>query len=118
METLRLIGSLVTFAGSFFLFLGALGAVRMPDVYNRMQSGTKATTLGSMLFLVGLGLGCFHGPCLGRVILLILFIVLTNPISSHALARAAHWAGTPLAAISRTDQLAEDEAAEPQEEDA
>ena len=108
METLRLVGSLVTLVGSLFLFLGALGAWRMPDVYNRMQSGTKATTLGSMLFLVGLALGCLHGPCLGRVILLIIFIVLTNPISSHALARAAHYAGVPLAKISRVDHLAED----------
>jgi len=109
MEALRIVGSLVTLIGSVFLFLGALGAVRMPDVYNRMQAGTKATTLGSMLFLIGLGLGCLHGPCLWRVGLLIVFIILSIPISSLALARAAHYTKIALTRQTCVDHLAEDE---------
>jgi multicomponent Na+:H+ antiporter subunit G len=102
-----LLGSILTLSGSIFLFLGALGVLRMPDVYNRMQAGTKATTLGTMLTLLGIGI-C-HYEWLGQIFILIIFIALTNPISSHALARAAHFKGIPLTEKSVTDKLKEDE---------
>ncbi|MEN8007495.1 MAG: monovalent cation/H(+) antiporter subunit G [Candidatus Krumholzibacteriota bacterium] len=104
---LNLIGAVLTLAGSMFLFLGALGIFRMPDLYNRMQAGTKATTLGNMLTLAGLGL--LAPGWLPKIVLIILFVLITNPISSHALARAAHKSGLPLAAGSVLDQLREDE---------
>jgi multicomponent Na+:H+ antiporter subunit G len=104
-----LFGSIMTLSGSIFLFLGALGVYRMPDVYNRMQAGTKATTLGTMLTLLGIGI-C-HYEWLGQIFILIMFIALTNPISSHALARAAHFKGIALTEKSVTDKLKEDETA-------
>lgn len=88
MEILKLTGAVVALIGSIFLLLGALGVLRMPDLYNRMQAGTKATTLGSLLTLAGIGL--YHPAWLPQMIMLALFIVMTNPLSSHALARAAH----------------------------
>lgn len=104
--TITLAGSIITLIGALFLFLGALGIIRMPDVYNRMQSGTKAVTLGSILFLLGF---CFmHPGWSGKIALLILFIVFTNPVSSHALARAAHYIGQPLAKQTVCDGLRED----------
>ncbi len=104
------IGSFVTLIGSIFLFLGALGIVRMPDVYNRMQTGTKATTLGSILFLLGIGIAI--PEWFGKIVLLILFIAFTNPVSSHVLARAAHFAGIKLTERSVKDCLKVDEAGE------
>jgi len=56
-----------------------------------MQAGTKATTLGSMLVLLGFAL--VMPGAWPRLVLLILFILLTNPLSSHALARSAHIQG-------------------------
>lgn len=109
MQWNTLLGSILTLSGSIFLFLGALGVYRMPDVYNRMQAGTKATTLGTMLTLLGIGI-C-HYEWLGQIFILIMFIALTNPISSHALARAAHFRGIPLTEKSVTDKLKEDETA-------
>ena len=73
MEILRILGACVTLIGSVFLFLGALGTVRMPDSYNRIQAGTKATTLGTMCALLGIGL--YHPAWLGKVVLLLLFVV-------------------------------------------
>ncbi|MDP8269414.1 MAG: monovalent cation/H(+) antiporter subunit G [Candidatus Tenebribacter davisii] len=105
---MELLGAIVTLIGSLFLFLGAVGIFRMPDVYNRMQAGTKATTLGSILFLIGIGVGHYECGCLGKLILLIMFIIFTNPISSNALARAAHFAGVKLTKLSVKDDLAED----------
>lgn len=103
---MQIIGAFISLVGSIFIFLGALGVVRMPDVYNRMQTGTKATTLGSMLMLLGVGIAL--PGWLGKAILLIIFIIITNPISSHALARAAHHAGIKLTEKSIRDNYRED----------
>jgi multicomponent Na+:H+ antiporter subunit G len=107
MQINTLIGSILTLTGSIFLFLGALGVYRMPDLYNRMQAGTKATTLGTMLTLMGIGV-C-HTEWIGQILILIIFIAITNPISSHALARAAHFKGIPLTEKSVIDKLKEKE---------
>jgi len=104
---LAMAGAVLTLLGTAFLFLGALGIFRMPDIYNRMQAGTKATTLGNMLTLMGLGL--LVPGWLPKIIMIILFVLITNPLSSHALSRAAHRHGVPLAAGSVLDALREDE---------
>lgn len=103
--SLSLTGAFVSLAGSLFLFLGALGLVRMPDVYNRMQAGTKTTTLGSMLFLAGIAIA--QPTWASRIVLLVLFLLFTNPLSSHALARAAHHSGIRLSRRSVRDDLLE-----------
>ena len=99
------IGSILVALGAAFLFLGALGIVRMPDLYNRMQAGTKATTLGNLLTLVGLGL--IHPAWMLKLLLIALFVLMTNPISSHALARAAYRVGVPLTEGSVRDEYRE-----------
>lgn len=88
---IEIVAALIIFTGSLFLLLASLGLIRMPDVYNRMQAGTKATTLGSLL--VYLGFILLQPDNWSKYLLLILFIFLTNPLSSHALARAAHKMG-------------------------
>ena len=84
----ELIGSIVVLIGAIFLLLAAIGAVRMPDSYNRLQTGTKATTLGLIMVLTGIAI--FHPGWAWKLIVLIYFVMLSNPASSHALARAAH----------------------------
>ncbi len=103
---MQMIGAVITLIGTIFLFLGALGVLRMPDVYNRMQAGTKATTLGSILTFLGIGLAL--PAWLPKLIILIVFVLFTNPISSHALARAAHFAGIKLTDRTIRDNLADD----------
>ena len=101
---MELIGGILALAGSVFLLLAALGLLRMPDLYDRMQAGTKATTLGTMLFFLGLA---FAEPgWAGKSALLILFVLFSNPLSSHALARAAHFAGISLGSRVKCDELA------------
>ncbi|NOQ90015.1 MAG: Na+/H+ antiporter subunit G [Gammaproteobacteria bacterium] len=86
-----IIGNLLLIIGSLFLFSAGLGVLRMPDTYNRIQTGTKATTLGTILVLIGLAF--LHPAWTLKLIILIFFVMLTNPVSSHALARAAHTIG-------------------------
>ena len=99
-------GNILILVGSLFLFLGSLGIFRMPDVYNRLQAGTKATTLGAMSLI--LGIGFLDNDFLVKSIVLIIFIVLTNPISSSTIARASHNSGVPLDAKSVIDVCRDD----------
>ncbi len=88
MSFIDILAHVFTGLGALVLFASGLGVFRMPDVFNKMHAGTKATTLGSILFLIGLGI--FEPAWMPKLLLVVLFIVLTNPVSSHALARAAH----------------------------
>ncbi len=98
-----IIGNLLLITGSFFLFAAGLGVLRMPDTYNRIQTGTKATTLGSITVLIGLAF--LHPAWTLKLIILIFFVMLTNPVSSHALARASHSIGIHKTKIMVIDQL-------------
>ena len=103
---LDIIGGILLVAGATFLLLGGLGLVRMPDLFNRIQAGTKATTLGTLLTLAGAA--CLQ-PGWGLKLLLIgLFLLFTNPLSSQVLARAAHRIGAEKSPKTEIDRLAED----------
>jgi len=104
---MAVIGGIAALLGSCFLLLASIGIIRMPDAYNRMQTGTKATTLGSLLFMTGIALA--RPEWSGKMVLLMVFILFSNPLSSHALARAAHKFGIPLGKKSVCDQLGDDQ---------
>lgn len=74
--------------GAFFTLVGALGLLRLPDVFARMHAAGMTDTMGAALILAGL---CFHGDGLTavRLLLIVAFLWFTSPISTHALARAA-----------------------------
>lgn len=90
-EILDVVGAILILLGSVFLLLGAIGIYRMPDLYNRLQAGTKATTLGAMSLIFGVGL--MEPSWLFKLVIIILFIAFANPLSSHALARASYRQG-------------------------
>lgn len=75
--------------GSFFMFIGSIGVIRLPDFFTRSHATSKSDTLGIMLIIVGLI--CHEGMVLNSLKLMIIFvfIALANPVGSHALARAA-----------------------------
>ncbi len=88
---LEITGLILLLIGGTFLFLGGLGIFRMPDTYNRLQAGTKATTLGGMSVI--LGVGFLEPGWMIKALVLVIFIAFSNPISSHALARANYKRG-------------------------
>lgn len=74
--------------GGLFFFLGGLGVLRMPDTFNRIQAGTKATTLGAFSILIGVA---FANPSwTAKIILIIVFIAISNPIGSSVIAKATY----------------------------
>jgi multicomponent Na+:H+ antiporter subunit G len=104
-----IVGGLLLVAGAAFLLFGGLGLVRMPDVFNRIQAGTKATTLGTLLSLAGIA--CLQPDWALKLFLIGLFILFTNPISSQVLARAAHRSGAEKSSLTAVDRLEEDHGA-------
>jgi len=92
MSVFEIIGGIFIIIGSIFLFLGGLGIYRMPDVYNRIQAGTKATTLGAMSVILGVGIAQLESDWtwILKTLVILIFIAYSNPISSHALARAMY----------------------------
>jgi multicomponent Na+:H+ antiporter subunit G len=103
---LDLIGAILLVSGAAFLMFGGLGLMRMPDVYNRIQAGTKATTLGTLLVLAGAA--CLRPEWGAKLLLIGVFLLFTNPLSSQVLARAAHRSGAKQATETRVDRLADD----------
>ena len=107
METLAIIGAFVTLAGSIFLLLGSIGLLRMPDCFTRIQAGTKASTLGTILSFTGILL--IMPGWWGKLLILIISVIITNPVSSHVLARASHYIKVPLTKAMLVDKYQEDE---------
>ena len=76
-------------AGGFFYLVGAIGLIRMPDVFARMHAASVSETLGAGLLVLGMLIQA--GPTLVAVKLISILLVLlvTGPVATHALARAA-----------------------------
>lgn len=91
--------------GFFFSLSGAVGILRMPDVYCRIQCSSKAVTLGAIPALIALVVG--EGPISnygGRALIVAALLVVLSPAASHALARAAYKAGVPMWAGAVRDE--------------
>jgi multicomponent Na+:H+ antiporter subunit G len=76
---------------------GAVGILRMPDPYLRIQASSKTITLGALPVLVALVVA--KGPISGyaaRALLVAGLLLVLNPLAAHALARAAYKAGVPM----------------------
>jgi multicomponent Na+:H+ antiporter subunit G len=83
-----IIGLIIITLGIVLLIISAIGLLRMPDTITRMHAGTKASTLGSLLVIVGVA---FLEPSLWfKLLFLALFILITNPLSSSILARSTY----------------------------
>ena len=83
-------------AGSAFALHAAVGLLRMPDVFTRMQASTKASTLGLGCLLIGAGLQMGDFGSFVRVASIGAFVLLTTPVAGHVIARASYVAGVPL----------------------
>lgn len=100
-----LIGLTIIAIGVMFDLLGCIGMVRFPDVYNRLQAGTKCVTLGVCLILIGTIVMADGSPTQLKALLCVVFILITSPTAAHALARAARVSGIKLWDQSLVDQF-------------
>lgn len=88
--------AIVWLAGAAFSLLAAVGVLRMPDVFTRMQASTKASTLGLTCLLIGTAVQLGDFASFIRVASISAFVLLTTPVSGHVIARASYFAGIPL----------------------
>lgn len=99
--------------GLAFSLTGALGILRMPDVYCRIQCSSKTITMGALPALLGLVIA--EGPFStygSRALLVAGLLLIVNPAASHALARAAYKAGIPMWSGAVSDLPKEQRSAE------
>jgi len=108
----NIIGLVFITVGLAFDLFGCLGLVRLPDVYNRLQAATKCVTMGTCSILFGTFL--IVGPTAAgmKALLCLVFLILTAPVSAHAISRGAHRAGIKLAEGSVVDRYREDKEGE------
>lgn len=80
---------LLLLGGAAFSLLGGVGVLRMPDVYTRMHAGSLTDTAGMPLMLAGLMLQAGVSLTAFKLFLIVLFLLITGPTASYALARSA-----------------------------
>lgn len=75
--------------GLFFTLVAAIGLIRMPDVYTRAHATSKTDTLGTVLTLAGIAVTFESAVAQVKLLLLAVFLLITNPTATHAITRAA-----------------------------
>ncbi len=89
------IAAFLLITGSLFMLVAAIGVVKLPDVYMRMHAITKAASLGALLMLAAVSLVYVQWIVIVEALMVIVFIILTAPVASHMIAKAAHQAKMP-----------------------
>jgi multicomponent Na+:H+ antiporter subunit G len=79
--------------GAIFSVIGGIGLVRLPDLYSRCHAVSVSDTAGAGLILFGLMLQAGLSLVTVKLIMVLLFLWLTSPASTHALAKAAYSGG-------------------------
>ncbi|HVM30393.1 MAG TPA: monovalent cation/H(+) antiporter subunit G [Candidatus Limnocylindrales bacterium] len=92
-------------AGATLMLLAAVGILRMPDLFTRMQASAKAASLGSGMILLAAAVHFAELAVVVRALLAIAFIFLTAPISAHMISRAAYFMGVGLWERNVVDDL-------------
>lgn len=91
--------------GSMFMLVGAIGILRMPDLFSRMQATTKSMTLGAVALLLAVALHFDQIGVTVRALLVVAFYFLTAPIAAHMIGRAAYFTSVPLWSGTIVDEL-------------
>lgn len=85
----NLLSSACLLLGAFLIISGAVGVLRFPDFFTRMHAAGVTETLATTLILLGLMMLAGWSIISFKLLLILLFILLTSPVASHALTKAA-----------------------------
>jgi multicomponent Na+:H+ antiporter subunit G len=100
------LSAILMIVGTVFTFLAAIGILRMPDLFQRLSTATKAATLGVGSLLLAAAVYFENLGTTTRALATIFFLVLTAPIAAHIIGRAAYFVDTPLWEGTISDELA------------
>lgn len=90
--------------GGFFVLVGGIGALRMPDVYTRLHASSLTDTLGSLCILGALMLQAGLSLATLKLAAIMIFLMFTSPVSSYALGNAALLSGYQPRQLQRLNQ--------------
>jgi multicomponent Na+:H+ antiporter subunit G len=102
----ELVATIAVVLGTLLGVLSAVGLLRMPDVYIRLQVASKASSLGVALLMLGVAVHFNELSVTVRAVLVVVFLFLTSPVAAHVIGRAAYMTGVPLAPGTSPDELA------------
>jgi multicomponent Na+:H+ antiporter subunit G len=85
----EIIGGVLLVVGSVFCVIGGVGVVRMPTFYSRIHAAGVTDTFGAGFVLLGLVLFAGFSQAAIKLVLVFIFMVITGPTASHALAKSA-----------------------------
>lgn len=86
---LEVITSVLLLIGAFFILVGSIGLVRLPEFFMRLHAPTKASTLGVGGVLLASMVYAFNQSVLIHELIITLFVFVTAPVSAHLLSQAA-----------------------------
>ena len=99
------IGAVLLVAGGFFVFVAALGVLRLSDLFMRMHAATKAGTLGAGLVLMAAAVVFGDLGVAVKAVVVFVFLLLTAPVAAHVLGRAAYYDGVAVWEQTHRDDL-------------
>ncbi|MGP4080452.1 monovalent cation/H(+) antiporter subunit G [Pseudalkalibacillus sp. R45] len=107
LSLIEVVISVLVLLGTFFVFSSSLGILRFPDVYSRLHAATKSATLGVSGVLIAAFIFFIVEESMvsGKLILGILFVLMTAPVAGHMISRAAYRTGVPLSERTIKDEL-------------
>ena len=79
--------------GAFLCAVGGLGVLRLPDFYSRQHAAGITDTLGAAFVLIGLMLQSGFTLNAAKLVMILVFLLLTSPVATHAIAQAARQSG-------------------------
>ena len=89
MTTIEILSGILVILGSLSIIVGLLGVYRMPYFYTRLHAASVIDTLGTILILFGLILYAGLSIVSIKLLLILIFILITTPTAAHALAKSA-----------------------------
>ena len=89
MTAIEILSGVLVILGSLSIIIGLLGVYRMPDFFTRLHAASVIDTLGTILILFGLILYAGLNIASIKLLLILIFILITTPTAAHALAKAA-----------------------------
>ena len=92
-SAINLLSWILLTSGGAFIFIGGLGALRLPNFYTRMHAASLTDSMGSILILVGIMLQAGWSLAAVKLVAILAFLLLTGPTASYALANSALLSG-------------------------
>ena len=93
-DTLINIASIVSFIiGGFFIVIGSIGLLRLPDVFSRIHSAGMIDTAGAAFIILGMIFQSGISLATAKLVFIGIFIFFSSPVSSHVISNLARKKG-------------------------